>query len=837
MTALRDFMACFGLWTCLPIAAALIGGCGNGNPVEPGPSDNVGASMLPEADATILREASEAYLTACNTTSAEAAKSALISHLESAEGVASAEWTDDEQAIWLEFDDGQVAAVATVDRFGASPSYDGLDLAAKLTPATEMHRVITPQQVLPKILRSAKIGPADLPRTPGSRKVLLLSAASEEFAGTDVWLFEYVRDRLVEDHGWDAGDIDIKYNRADDEFSTLIFNDFLDLDQYGIIIICAHGWMYDAPQHAPLPPRESLYVQVTAEDPYVSAHSPFGHPDEPFVFDEEWNEGRVLCTVEIDPFKQSRRNYLYMRDDLWLEHLGALPDSVVYLCIPNSAWLTGAFIDLNVGHTIVWDGIPKSVDACLNPGFLPLFMARDDTTAIEAWDAGLIGPTTFGSANVVLKDRLLDLNKCYMPTWATVGTYAVPSGTTSVKVEMAYTNDAVPLPDTATVQDVPGVGKEFIGLYPGEEITFHATALDSAGGILDEEELTTTLNSGANAPSIHFKQYGIILDAAPSAIDADGIDAATITATLRKFTNTDLETPTGDPVPDKSVIFATTLGEMVGPNPVDSDANGVASVELIGTTDGMADLTAVAPADAVEGNTVTVRIGEPEYNVIVEADPPVVVFDAGTTVEIEITATARYCLSPGEYPPTGDPVVGKSFDWSTSWRYVELIGANPGVTDANGQMKLNLRSDKDGGGDLLAFNAEDVKGGNAYYTFKWADPEWFEATLYGEINTYPEDGAAGWAVYLVFDKLDPTPAEYTIFGWGFNDTAYYGHSFSTRGPDFPKGRETDTQWYVFVTGGGGSWDPDSGTAGLEENLEWGLSRFAGGTFMVSATYR
>ncbi|NLX06490.1 MAG: hypothetical protein GXY33_15230, partial [Phycisphaerae bacterium] len=622
-----------------------VGGCG-GDPTDPTPTPTPSASptptpsdalFLPQADQEVLEDAADSYLANRETQSADAAFAAMVSDLKACEGVAKAEPTVDGQTVWVEFDDGQIAAVGIAGRFGPAPTYDASQMLAKLDGGASAAKVVGPGDAAAKIASSAKIGPADSPKTPGSRKVLLLSSASEEFAGLDVELFQHVRDDLVENYGWDPSDVVIKSNLAADEYGTLIFNDFLQLADYGVITICAHGRL----SH---PPEESFFVQVTAEKPYRSKYPRIGHPDEPFHVGDEWKKERVLSKLCIDPFKTKMRWYLYMRDDLWVEHLATLPESIVYLCIPESKFVLSDFGSLHAGHAIVWDGTPASVNPCLNPVLLPEIMAGDNAPAVEAWETLMAGSTAFGSATVSLELTGPGAVKYYLPTWADVGTYGCPSTTATVKVEVSYTNPDVPLPDPAVVQDLPHVGKEFVDLYPGEEITFKAAALDAGGNVLAEKERKVTLHSGANVVRIRFAEYGIILRADPDEIDADGVDASTLTATLKKFTDTDELIPTGDPVPGKSVSFGKTAGEFVGPNPVDSDAGGVASVQFVGDTSIVAQVKAVVFADSVESDPVNVVCGDPEYNVVVQADPPVVVFDYGDTAEIVFTATARYCL-------------------------------------------------------------------------------------------------------------------------------------------------------------------------------------------------
>jgi len=601
------------------LVCLLVGCGGSTDPENPPATTETGLSS---GQRTILATAADSFLALLATETVETAKATLLTDLGGTEGVATAALAGDSTTIWVDFDGGQMAAIRVLDQFGEPPAYDPADMVARLGGTWPGKAIASTQELSTGLLSpgllTRKIDPGDFASTPTSRKVLLLSAAAEEFAGSDIWVFEHFRDYLIENHGWDPRDITIRYNHEADDYSTLIFNDFLDLAEYGVIIICAHSWMHNALQHAPLDPRESLYVQVTAEEPYLANYDPHGHPDEPFRLDEEWDEGRVLYTTEIDPYKESHRSYLYMRDDLWSEHLGELPNSLVYLCIPNSEWLNDLFSDLGAGHTIVWDGIPATSDCSLNAAFLPLLMARDGANAIEIFDGGAIVPLVSGDATLILKRRLLDLNAFYMPTWAFVGTRYHPSGTISVKVELtAYTNSAVPLPEITVVQDVPHVGKEFEDLFPAEELTFRATALDVDENVLAEVEETTTLAVGENVLVIDFDAYGIILTADPSWAQPDGTDAAEVTAVIRTFQPGDTTTPTGPTVAGKEVIFSTDAwATLVGTNPTVTDLNGEASIEITALQEGSATVTAQVEVDEIEAST-EVEFAETEPNLYV----------------------------------------------------------------------------------------------------------------------------------------------------------------------------------------------------------------------------
>ncbi|HOW70719.1 MAG TPA: Ig-like domain-containing protein [Phycisphaerae bacterium] len=117
---------------------------------------------------------------------------------------------------------------------------------------------------------------------------------------------------------------------------------------------------------------------------------------------------------------------------------------------------------------------------------------------------------------------------------------------------------------------------------------------------------------------------------------------------------------------------------------------------------------------ASQNVTATIACGENavpldlvNYGIIVSADPNKIA--ANGVEQSEVTATLRY-LQPGDkITPSGPPVVGKQVQFDTTLG--SLSGANPAVTDSNGQVTVQLSGTADGLATVVAFVTEDTKEG------------------------------------------------------------------------------------------------------------------------------
>jgi hypothetical protein len=507
----------------------LVGGCGTSS--DPLSNDNVSAAML-EADQAVLDNMTMNYAQARRTKSAMEARADLVTALQNTAGVAEARLFKDGHTVFVKFTDGFSGGINTVEGFGQK--YEGYTTGIPATGATskaakcvgnDLLRSPASDQAWKKVFKAG-----DKVKIPRSKKTLFMGAGHEDFSDLDTnaartGVFDILKDVLT-GKGWSDGDVDIKYNKAEDNYSTLRFEDFFNLKDYGIIIIFAHGsvdWNETEPGN-PLSPVEKYYfIQVTGFDVFNSYHPMDSH--DAFVaqygageFDlmDEMKKGRILLLhhVSTDPTAKHSVSYFYMREDLWQERMnGDLPDSFVYLLSCYGWNGQDSFAARKAGNFLGWDNVVTT-----NPGVkaaeILYFMAGKNMSDLEGFNEnGILKQSVYLETDKDNKTMQYvanlhlwpDTGSLYAPAWADVSTLNPPTGTRTVLVRVAYTDTTLPAPNPGQVQDIASSVKNFVDLVPGQEVTFSVQALDGTGKVLGETKMTTKLNAGKNTVALDFK--------------------------------------------------------------------------------------------------------------------------------------------------------------------------------------------------------------------------------------------------------------------------------------------------------------------------------------------
>ena len=449
---IRTIRPCWPLSLCT-LVCVFATGCGNPagtTGTTDVNSDTLRAPSLTSINREALDEASAAFMTLLETHSVDDARTELLAHLPNHYGIVRAELCADGYTIWVDFADGQVAAIAIDDVF--SMSEQNAKSAMPVIRSRFADDGSRPAAATPSWQRTLRALPDGLAHYPASREVLLMSAAAETFAGQDLELFESIRDILIDEYNWAPGDITIKRNELVDEYATLNFYDFFRLGDYGVIVILAHSIFRDEPPPSPVdtpsdvvtPPEDNsdpfnfgfrvagdylryFYIQVGAEwaDPTDSDPFDFGFRvfnDASFDVTEEMRRGRIVLVDKIDVFNRSHRAYYYMREDLWAEQVEELPNSLVYVCAPNysrqptpsdvvtpptdngdpynfgfrvideadaAATNASALAERGAGAVLGWDYLVPAVNVLNTLDIIPA-MARDDASDAEALESGSV---------------------------------------------------------------------------------------------------------------------------------------------------------------------------------------------------------------------------------------------------------------------------------------------------------------------------------------------------------------------------------------------------------------------------------------------------------------
>ncbi|NLE60347.1 MAG: hypothetical protein GX616_18515, partial [Planctomycetes bacterium] len=242
----------------------------------------------------------------------------------------------------------------------------------------------------------------------------------------------------------------------------------------------------------------------------------------------------------------------------------------------------------------------------------PVELALSDVAgwSTELWAAPMsVQSTGMNSAGQVIGEQIQEADvECGNQTidicfgWVRFEATRYPTGTETIRV----VSDSSRTPGPFTLS--PGGSVEAYGFGVDGTVHFTAEALDASGSAIASVTETVTIACGENAVALDLLSYGITVSADPTEIAADGLEQSRITATLRYWQTGDTMTPTGEPVVGTPVLFGTTLGSLIGPNPVATDSNGRAVIQLSGTTSGSATVVASVEEDRKEGECV-VQIG------------------------------------------------------------------------------------------------------------------------------------------------------------------------------------------------------------------------------------
>ena len=193
----------------------------------------------------------------------------------------------------------------------------------------------------------------------------------------------------------------------------------------------------------------------------------------------------------------------------------------------------------------------------------------------------------------------------------------------------------------------------------------------------------------------------------------------------------------------------------------------------------------------------TVMVIEDDYGLVLDV-PEEVSFEPGGEGSATVTATVKKWAESDTDTPTGDTVSDIEVTFSTSMG--TIVGTNPATTGGSGTATITLTSGDPGTATISAAVPGVGKGktAGADILFKYNNPDAFYASHICEIE---QDDTAGWieaTIYVVFDKIggDPEPSRYSVYGYGFNDTAYYGTEYSWTGPPLAfaqQGRRIDRE--------------------------------------------
>ncbi|NLX12459.1 MAG: hypothetical protein GXY44_02250 [Phycisphaerales bacterium] len=697
------------------------------------------------------------------------AAAALLAELQGGyPGVSSATLGGDGTTIFLTMSDGAVSMLNTNNQpftDDGTPSQ-----AARTTLAGEgLYKTIG--HATARIMTTTP--PCTDQITPATRKVLIINTAAISHPGTQQYVQE-IKDALIAE-GWLPTDIDVR-SRAGSDDRAFLPDSMTRAVGYGLVFIIAHGCLADpgdGVQHAFIqccrtggvtevlqpeqwailmdernkarlircqtPAENGGFVKdIYARDDYLIEQMAVG--DEALVYfiaPHSWSvangiaeqgAGSSLGWEGAFHGNDGQRAVLGMirrmtADNTWTTDVQAfenlLASGLGTSQAPDDQTTTakltdiaGAFYLPAWGHfTVDPDNFPeKAVQADVSisyadcPGTaidftinanesmdMEYLSAGEATVTVQALNnAGdIIGS---GLHKIPVNGGQNDLQLATCEGTAKIRLFEYPEegrdAATRIYIEFVYPFDFEDAPDPVDLR-VTEVA-QWSELVPAGKITVHATALNASGQSVGEYSRDAEIECDISPIELCFGWIKL--------------KASNVTA-------------------NTTSVRVTSDSPRV-PGPYEFPAGG--SMEIYGAKIdevihfAMEELDNSGHAVSSTTKTVTVACGQnvvdldlANYGILMGAEPSEIAADGLETSLI--TATLRYWKAGDTLVPTGDPVAGKSVQFSTSLG--TLSGINPVVTNANGQATILLSSTQGGVATVRAFVQADQKQGSISVTF------------------------------------------------------------------------------------------------------------------------
>jgi len=440
---------------------------------------------------------------------------------------------------------------------------------------------------------------------PQSKKVLIINAASL----CNPYWSSYEERKVInsfQENGWTLNDIDIK-KRSSLNDGNLTPDDYFDYSGYGIIMYMGHGG-YCSGYEGSIPGHH--YLECC--DIKVNFTSIVGQ--ERLDQYRTWrDQGRLIYGGYYKDEAETEWEWeLYIDTDLIMEHAKVDPGTMIYMDSCNSDRAADAYLNNDAG---CFFGFDYKADSNASAGaFYALIMAMvNEGIAQNGADAlNQLSDevrTCKGGGKLQIYDNGKDV---YLPSFGKLVLQpdSPPSGTSHYEIEF------LPYGPTDTIIINAGEEIEYDGVSP-VNTTINIRAKGSTGNIVETGIFKPELLSGENElfTITLYDTYGIILEADPTIVKADGTSTSTIIATLKTWQDTDVLEPTGDAISCKEVEFITSFGFFTGTEKVFTDQYGKATIELASNKEGIATIRAIVEEDEVESyKNVDITFGDVDYS-------------------------------------------------------------------------------------------------------------------------------------------------------------------------------------------------------------------------------
>ncbi len=346
-----------------------------------------------------------------------------------------------------------------------------------------------------------------------SKKVIMLVPSGYE----DVTA-HYQCEAYFKKHGWKDEDITIKANMENSSMDMRP-EDFFHLDEYGIILIFAHGMIDD---HSD---EKKMWLECcTLDNETIRENELY----------RQWFDQKILIPKtgfrpvsknETDTVNKTNVHWYYriiIRLDILRQNIGSLPDSFVHLATCNGIYFKDAFMTNGAKIVLSWnravyrfvaDTNQIHIVKCMLEKNYSVYASYHDNTVIRSYiDYWTTKHLLIEFLLYPLPNESSIAESFYFPAWLQLTVTSIPSGTSYITSSLYDSSSTLigEAQDTVNPSDIQIECEHLKNLMAPstEEVTVKIKAYNSGGQEFASGEKTVTLVAGGNPIQIALAESG-----------------------------------------------------------------------------------------------------------------------------------------------------------------------------------------------------------------------------------------------------------------------------------------------------------------------------------------
>ena len=543
----------------IAVVIGMLPGCGG----KKGTTDSANAPFFSPIDGEILRSAYTEYDKLKQTASPEEARKQLLNKLNNkTEGVKNARLGIDGYTIFIDYKDGDYAAVDTFDwaELGSQAKPSGFLPKNSLSDniVAGANNLINDSKAagLVKVNYfpngtgiggfASRLSAAAIPAktTASSKKVLILCPLNPDKDPTNTTV-PYECQKLLKEYGWTDNDITVKMNTGGDipGILNVKLEDYRQIGNYGLILFFGHGAAEEKTNEI------FMYLQsCTMTKAALESNGEY----------RDWKKNKKLLVVDEFTSNDGKTVLydLYIRADLLRQIIGPLPGSYVQMATCWGWYFSKLFMDQGAAVFLGWDRkvgyttadqnqvsmLSLMLGQTLSAGdaYLDKSVSRIEVSDIspeKLYDPSDHIPITYADGEEDFRIRpgatptglyYFDSNfyagssgdpdNYYFPAWINLKIPVLPTGTSRLKVDILDSGKNRYLTeDRAVAADQTSVVIDNFGnnCFPPGPCSVAIYAFDNKGSTLLSNQAEFKLRPGVNVLTMSSSKYKYTLSGSP----------------------------------------------------------------------------------------------------------------------------------------------------------------------------------------------------------------------------------------------------------------------------------------------------------------------------------